>query len=332
MSDFFNRNILVLFRSFSVDGQPVALSQFFENKIDVSLNAQARTFANTGEISITNAPREKTGLFLSVNNLIQYEIKAGYSRGNHDIETASITLPTISAGFVQYTSWKHAGGDTILTFNLTEGLRGVFNTFARTQGINILKKGQGSLNRLFGKDAEAALRKFGLRYSFIPSKEAIIADINKQTNPQNFVVKSAETDIKNILNSVGLNFFLRQNEIVIYKASGGFDFADDPQGAATPLNFQNGLLSADLGLTKAPLSGLVSTVLNFNCLFNPVIRPRAKILINEPKYSQLNGEYYIFNTRTSLTNRSGGQFNISGMSASTDAKTLEGFVGRLPPG
>ena len=103
-------------------------------------------------------------------------------------------------------------------------------------------------------------------------------------------------------------------KIVIYKRSGAAadDLINYRANKIITLGFDTGLLSADAETTVDSEFGFWIPWLAWKSLFIPDLLPLNVVEIAEPLYPHLNGQYKIQDVSYSLTNKSGGDFIVSG--------------------
>ena len=328
MGTLFNRQIIVNLSSLrsreelrNAAEQGIQLSRtlsvgtFTENKISVSLNKDISGLSiNTGSIVITNFDkRAAQGAFSNIRqprNII-YSIQAGYNPDNEDL---GVSLPLLSVGVVTYTNWTHQGGDTNFQLQVNEGVKFNVNRF-RSIGIKSIPKG-GTVMHFLGllEDSDISIR-------FIPDRETVAKKILDKGGvfEADYIIKNSPLETLNsLLGRSGFSFYIEDGQIVVHETQGDVNFLQPFAGKTTLLNFQTGLLSADVEVTLNPRYSIHTPVLKFKSLFIPEIRPKNHLEINEPAYPDLKGRYLIENVSYNLTNKSGGEFSVSGTALNTD--------------
>ena len=325
---FFNRQI-----SFDIEtrelsqgggfGRPQAgpvrsLASFFDNRIDVSLNKDSsHESPNSGSVTIYNISVDDSKAFISLTDplLTTYTLRAGYGEDRQE-------LPIISQGYIVQTDWNHQGGDSNITFSISEGSKLLRNMLrlAPKEGLS----GKRPLSALLDK-----LRNLGQEIEIIPSEEDLNQEIKKNESEASGGIvpqKSTKQLLSDLLGQNLYDWFIDSGKIVIYKKS--TDEADDlinyRANKIINLSFSTGLLSADAETTVDSEFGYWIPWLAFRSLFIPDILPKNVVKIKEELYPHLEGEYAVQDCAYSLTNKAAGDFTVSGRALPLDYRTPAG--------
>ena len=343
MATLFNREVIVNLsalrsqpelRRLAQAGTPasrvVSIITIRENKINVSLNKTISTDSiNSGSLVITNFSKDLAqGVFSNIKEPrnITYSIQAGY---NSEREDPVNILPLISVGVVTYTNWSHQGGNTNFQLQINEGVKFALNRF-RSLGIKSIPKGGTAMHflSLLESDAEISVK-------FIPDRETVAKKILDKGGAvdADYILKGSPLEtLKSLLGRSGFSFYIEDGQIVVHETEGDINFLQPFTGKITVLNFQSGLLSADVEMTIHSQFGLHVPILKFSSLFIPEIRPRNYLEIDEPSYPHLKGRYLIESVNYSLTNFAGGGFTVTGTALNTDFLQRTRFTQRFLQG
>ena len=341
MANKFNRQIIFNLRAFDERKQTIAISSFFRTKIDVSLSKDIyASNHNNGSVTLINASRTQANkVFASIKRRygLLYTLQAGYSEG-FEIEDIAEGLPILSIGFISNSNWRHAGGDTFVDFQITEGIKADVTLLSnqdfgvRQISVPTIAKGAG-LGTLFIQ-VEEDFRNNNFEIEYLPDKQTILNELNNIKSPKTYVVTDLESTMKNILETAQMSFYIENRKMIIYRNRSGFNFLSSPSGKFLKLNFNTGLLSADVEITRHPRAGIITPILKFKALYSPDIRPNSILAINEEQvYPDLVGTYVVQNVSYSLTNKDGGEFTVQGTALkanlAADGKTLITFSEQL---
>ena len=294
-------------------GPTRSLASFFENKIDVSLAKDvSHDSANTGSVTVTNIDIDQARAFISLSDplLTTYTLRAGYGGVRQE-------LPVLSRGYITQTDWNHQGGDSSITFSITEGSKLSKNLLRRqTQGL-----GKKPLSGLISR-----LRELGQEIEFVPDEQGFTADTEAtQKGGSSLTPKKPIKELLTNLLGVSLyDWFVDSGKIVIYKRSApaGSPLVNYRTDKLVTIGFDSGLLSADAETTVDSEFGFWIPWLSFRCLYIPEILPLNVVEIREPLYPHLNGKYKIMDCGYSLTNKASGDFAISARALPLDYRDI----------
>lgn len=308
MANFFNRNL-----EFSLTGlkpitnERVSLAQFTNHRMQARISKDVSSRVNnSGSITITNLNQETVTAFLTPSSPLNmlYSLKAGYGYEREN-------LATLSTGAVLATDWQHLGGDTSFQLSLTEGHKRLHGRrFKENFKIEELPERGGAelfLQSLIDIDYEIV---------YLPNKEQVISDIRETegSGGTSVAMKSDDEILTDILSKAKYSWFLENNKIYIYK-SRGENLVVNLKGTQTRLNFKTGLISANLTASVDSRFSIYVSWLKFETLFIPTITPHSSIIMDEPAYRFLDGEYVVYNCSYNLSNKTGA-FNITGKAIS----------------
>ena len=319
MSELFDRKLIVKLRAVERNQSGVVQRAgdditIWESKIDFSITKDGTRELNTGNFSIINIDRFLSrSVFANVKRRrnILYSVQGGYHQSNK-IEVLEQELPFISIGYVSNTNWSHTGGDTILTFNVQEGINLAVNVLDSPDlGLRTAAKGQTIANLL--TTIENEYKNIGVTIEYRPNKRHILNNLKNYPFNQDYIFKNPKADIGDFLSNTGLDFYLENNKYIIYETNNRFGFITGDRGRVSSLSFDTGLLSADVEVSHNPRVGFIHPLLKFKTLFIPEIIPWAVIRVDEPAYDELKGDYRVLNVSYNLTNKSGGDFSVTGV-------------------
>ena len=154
-------------------------------------------------------------------------------------------MPVISQGHILETVWTHQGGDTNLTFFITEGAKILQLPYKLTQERLTLPPNSSVADFL------EKLEGLGQEIEYLPDKQSVISDLKKiQFQNTRVMATGLRSALQFVLEEAGYRFFESNGNITVQKrpdpASPASFLLRDP-GVVTELNFKSGLLSADVG-------------------------------------------------------------------------------------
>lgn len=320
MPSLFNRNIIFSIEAYrleergprgSVRGGLISDHIIKDTNISASLSKSwAADAENSGSVTALNiSPASIAPLVSPINpSSTQYSLRAGYGT---EREAA-----LISRGFVSQTTWGHEGGDTSLSFFLTEGSK-----FMRDPLSEISQRVFPGGSSIW--DIVQAVRKSGQEMRFeveggeAAARQTLSAQKIRSGEPL-LGGHDMQTKLRSLLNRAGLMFFL-DNEVLVIRPQrrtgiGARGLLGLPAARhEVSLSFDTGLLSANIEnsydyqyLTAIPR-------LKFRALFIPELVPGNAIIMEEdlPGYARLKGRYRIESVNISLNNKE-GSFHVEG--------------------
>ncbi len=275
---------------------------FNQNRILVNLSKGIEIDTdNTGQVTVVNVPHNNANLFTSSTTpySLLYNLTAGYE-GN---------IGLISRGFITETNWSHDGGETKLDFFISEGSKIVVNPYGFLKD-RLIKLPANSDARSF----LSSIENLGQQFDYIPDKATVLRLLSSvKINKSQIVTGNFQKKLKTLLDQIDYTYFVN-NTVITLRPKTTVNvknfLVNDPKTQVL-MNFNSGLLSANLENGMDYQHNTSVSWLKFNSLFIPELLPANVIVMNEPSYPHLEGEYRIWSVTYSLNNKDGG-FTASG--------------------
>ena len=298
---------------FSIE-QTSPVFRWTDHKIEAQINKTIDAFEiNTGSCSVTNIGQRVVRELVHVTEprFFLYTLKAGYGD----------QLALISQGAVEQIFWRHEGGDTTADFSITEDSKFLENAYEQL-GIKTIAKGSNIsyfIDQILGASKTS---NFGvLKIKYLGDSEAIRQELATTLIDAPVTITDMKKDLFDILDSVGYRYYVDNDTLHIQKLPRTPQDAIDQADAIVDMNFETGLLQADIENVMNHQYNVKEAWLNVKSLFIPEIKVGNIIRMNEPRYQHLKGDYIVMKLSASLNNKF-GPFDMQARCISLDAINL----------